>query len=271
MSAENGKVCCNCRHCIRKRDEETLYTRCHCEVDGHYIGYVECHEGVCKYWSEDLSNMKFGRLTVVGLAGVKEYIDKNGRISRTVKWKCKCDCGNETTASSSMLKSGRTKSCGCLRSDFIANYNKKHGDSKTRLYRIWKGMIARCKYPSTRSYQWYGAKGVSVCKEWEDYTTFKDWALTNGYDDSLSIDRIDPYGNYEPHNCKWATRTEQRNNIRQEHKPYQIGKRVKCIETGIIYSSAKEASNILHIDISSICKVCNGKQKKAGGLTWQRL
>ena len=84
--------------------------------------------------------------------------------------------------------------------------------SHTRLYRIWNSVINRCKYKSSSNYKWYGEKGIKVCEEWERFENFYKWAINNGYDDTLSIDRIDSKGNYTPSNCRWATMKEQQNN-----------------------------------------------------------
>ena len=81
-----------------------------------------------------------------------------------------------------------------------------------RLYRIWHGMIDRCTKPNRREYKYYGGKGVTVCKEWLSYDAFYEWAMKNGYEDSLTIDRENTYGNYEPANCRWVTQEEQKRN-----------------------------------------------------------
>ena len=266
MSEENGKVCCNCRHNIRTGEITNI--QCHCDIDGSWLSYVTTMTHSCRRWSEDLIHQKFNNLTVIDTAYEKEYVSR-GKLYRRVFWKCKCDCGNEIIVSSSDLKSGNTKSCGCMRILSNTKYHKTHGDSKSRLYRIWQGMISRCKYPSHTSYKWYGAKGVKVCNEWENsYEVFKEWAINNGYSEKLSIDRIDPYGNYEPLNCRWANNSEQRNNHRQDNIKTSKARRVLCKETGEIYSSAIEASKKLHIDFSSIYKACK-LSGKAGGYTWE--
>ena len=155
--------------------------------------------------------MFFGRLKV---------IRENGRTKdRHILWECQCKCGNKVNVSSSELVTGHTKSCGCLQKDIISSMRYKHGDRDSRLYSVWKTMKKRCENKNCKSYKWYGAKGVSVCEEWQDYTKFKKWAIENGYNENApkgecTIDRIDPFGNYEPSNCRWVSMAEQAKNKR---------------------------------------------------------
>lgn len=91
-----------------------------------------------------------------------------------------------------------------------------HGMTDTRLYGIWCGIIARCEHENDPAYKWYGAKGVKICKEWrQDFMSFHDWSMSNRYADDLTIDRINPYGNYEPDNCRWIPLSEQAKNTRR--------------------------------------------------------
>jgi hypothetical protein len=120
-------------------------------------------------------------------------------------WKFRCICGKEIIRSASDVKAGKLKSCGCQQHNRDI---KSHGESHTKLYQCWKGMKGRCS-----SNKRYIKKGIKVFSEWENYDNFKNWALLNGYNDTLTLDRIDGKGNYEPSNCRWATATMQQNNV----------------------------------------------------------
>lgn len=137
-------------------------------------------------------------------------------------WKCLCDCGNYTTVRGKNLKNGSVKSCGCLQK---IPKNITHNMSKTRMYHIWSMMRRRCNDPKNHAYINYGGRGITVCDEWNgSFEPFMDWALSHGYDDNLTIDRIDNDGNYCPDNCRWVKPEEQAQNRRRNWKIEHQGK-----------------------------------------------
>ena len=125
--------------------------------------------------STDLSGVRFGRL--VAIAPTNERTSGNNIV-----WKCVCDCGNVTYVGSGALKIGQTKSCGCWRKDRATTLNKTHGGRHERLYGVWMDMRRRCNDPSMKGYQDYGGRGITLCDEWRDYSNFREWALSNGYE-----------------------------------------------------------------------------------------
>lgn len=132
---------------------------------------------------------------------------------------CRCECGTIKRIQYQHVLSGKVKSCGCKHNELVSKSARRHGEAGTRLYRIWRAMVGRCYYESHANYKNYGGRGISVCNEWRnDYEAFRDWALSHGYTDNLTIDRVDVNGNYLPSNCRWATYKEQRNNQRPRKK-----------------------------------------------------
>lgn len=156
---------------------------------------------------KDLKGKKFNRLTV---------LEMMPKTQRRTFWKCRCDCGNITVVRSDSLQSGRTKSCGCWKKEVDskkAHLLHKHKMSDTRIYRTWQAMKARCYNPNDKRYKNYGGRGIVVCEQWrDDFRNFLEWALKNGYNNELTIDRINVNRNYEPSNCRWVNRKVQSNN-----------------------------------------------------------
>lgn len=168
----------------------------------------------------DLTGQKFGRLQVIRKSD--ENIQKK---SDFIMWYCKCDCGNYKDVRSQDLRNGKTQSCGCLHKEIISTHGLSRG-KLDRLYQIWVDMRSRCNNSKLKCYHNYGGRGIKVCNEWNNYKNFYEWSMDNGYDENLTIDRINVDGNYEPSNCKWSTKLEQENNKRNNRYGLYQGKRM---------------------------------------------
>lgn len=158
---------------------------------------------------QDLTGKVFKRLTALGVVGKS----KSGNLI----WLCRCDCGNNTKVCASRLRNGGSGSCGCFRSEktmerlTIHGHNRKGG--RTGTHRSWANMLNRCRNEKSSDYHRYGGRGISVCEEW---SKFENFLADMGECPSklYSIDRKDFNGNYEPNNCRWATKSVQANNTR---------------------------------------------------------
>lgn len=174
----------------------------------------------------DITGKKYTRLTVLELS----HRDKKGRIF----WICRCDCGNIKTVHSWHLRRGGTKSCGCLKRDFLINNppGLTHGESRTGKmkteYWRWFSIKARCYNPHNRSYPAYGGRGIKICDRWmNDYSAFLSdmGRCPKGY----ILDRIDVNGNYEPNNCRWISLRDSQANMRPRGIQVCIDGRTQCI------------------------------------------
>ena len=148
----------------------------------------------------DLTGDTYGKLTVL-----REELPKKTPYR---KWETICECGKTAIVIQHNLRSGGTKSCGCL----IGLPNITHGASNTRLFKIWSGMRERCNDVNSPHYIRYGQCGITICKEWEQFINFQHWANNNGYVKNLSIDRKNGNKGYSPINCRWVTHITQGRN-----------------------------------------------------------
>ncbi|OHW63124.1 hypothetical protein EUAN_09080 [Andreesenia angusta] len=200
----------------------------------------------------DLTGKKFGKLTVIKFIGVTKY---------KPFWLCECDCGNFAEVTSGNLKSGGTKSCGCIRIEMLTKRNTSHGmanqSHRHPLYKRWASMKQRCCNENAISFKNYGGRGIQVCDEWKnDYLSFYNWAVNNGFREDLELDRIDNDGNYTPKNCRWTTiennqlnkRTNNRITIRGITKTLTEWSRISGIKVNTLKSRMRygwENDNLL--------------------------
>lgn len=148
----------------------------------------------------DLVGRRFDKLTVVAEIGRNRF--------KHVIWLCQCSCGNHIARSTSNLTQGVFT--GCKECEGISRAQSKttHGRSDERLYGVWQTMRGRCFNSDDYHFRWYGAKGITVCQDWDNYPAFREWALSKGYRQGLTIERVNAGGNYEPSNCEWITQSE---------------------------------------------------------------
>lgn len=166
---------------------------------------------------KELSGMTFGKLTAIKRQGSNKHGD--------ALWLCQCECGDKKIVPSRYLLTGCTQSCGCSTYDKAGKWAKgdrsgtknpayKHGKSRHRLYIVYANMKQRCYNKNVPEFHCYGGRGITICKEWLDsFESFFEWSISNGYEEKLTIDRIDNDGNYEPSNCQWITKSENSRKI----------------------------------------------------------
>lgn len=175
-------------------------------------------------FAKDIVGERYSRLTVIARAPNKVY----GSRHQLAMWECLCDCGGKVTVSGADLRNGHTKSCGCLQADRARASQTVHGNCKTKLNSIWSSMKQRCNNPNDKHYHRYGMRGITYCKEWESFKPFMEWAHRNGYQEGLTLDRIDNDGNYCPDNCRWLSRTDH------AHKTWEDIKKARNCNNDII-------------------------------------
>lgn len=192
---------------------------CKCDCGNEkVVGGAELRQGKtkscgCAHYEKtttiDLTGQRFGRLTV---------IERKYRKPIIASWLCRCDCGTYVIVDSGSLRGGQTRSCGCLRKEIVKEKATKHDLCHTKLYAVHSQMKQRCNNPNNKDCEYYGGRGIRICDEWSDVETFYSWAMGSGYREGLTIDRIDPNGNYCPENCRWITIQDQQRNRRPQKK-----------------------------------------------------
>jgi hypothetical protein len=177
--------------------------------------------------AKDLTDRRFGRLTVLEVCGRKKSY---------LLWRCKCDCGQEAKVASHRLLGGITTSCGCFQRQRAKESNTRHGLTGTAELFTWNAMLDRCYDPKNKSYERYGGRGIKVCERWLNSAEVfvQDMGLRPSAE--YSIERLNNDGDYEPSNCKWATRYEQSRNRRSCRFVEYNGERLNLLDMAKKYN-----------------------------------
>lgn len=182
---------------------------------------------------KDETGNKYGKLTVIAL----------DHVNNKAYWLCKCECGNTKVVCGDKLRSGNTKSCGCIQKECRkeGKNHKTHGMTKKRLYYEWSNMRSRCDNCKNIMFKNYGGRGIKYASEWKHFELFMDWALKAGYTDNLTLERKDVNKDYGPKNCTWITREKQYLNRTDSHFITAFGKtqtiKEWADETGLKYDT----------------------------------
>ena len=205
----------------------------------------------------DLTGQRFGRLIVLRQNGIDKH--------HNYLWECKCDCGEITYASGTSLRRGHKRSCGCLMRDECGNRSRTHGLSRDRLYHAYYNIKQRCENPNSHAYEYYGGRGI--CVEWDDWESFRTWALENGYKEGLTLDRINVNGNYSPDNCRWITQAAQMRNTRKTRYLTYKGETKPLIEwCEVLGVNFNTASGRVTKGWSDPQEILFGRKPKVGGV-----
>jgi hypothetical protein len=212
---------------------------------------------------QNVQGVRFGRLIAINEVDPQWFIYNGGKYKRT-RWLCKCDCGQSIYVTLVSLRSGNTKSCGCIQKDGTLKKNYVHGEShkETKEYRTWNKIKGRCYCKTDLKYHDYGGRGISVCDRWiNSYDNFLS-DMGRCPRDKYSIERINNNGNYEPSNCKWATRKEQAQNKRTtiylEMDGITLTMKAWCEKLGLRYDQVRRQTQIYKKTLKEIMdkKLC---------------
>jgi hypothetical protein len=181
----------------------------------------------------DMTGTRWGRLTVIERAATSD--------PKRAWWRCKCDCGEEAVLLGRRLRSGMTRSCGCLGRYAIGDRTRTHGRSRTPEYDVWCGLLKRCQNPNAYNFSFYGGRGVNVCERWQKFENFLE-DMGKRPSRKHTVERLDPEGDYEPSNCRWASILEQANNRRNTRRIIYRGREMALCD------AVRAAGSVVHYE-----------------------